>query len=309
MSIMIADINLSTIGSAFQITPPSNLQANQIDWISFLNESQYSLTLVAGGVNIPIPAWDEYPLQVSRSKQIILSGFSFPINMSSKIFGVLDSNLSTTLRTTFYTTGEVPSSTSPRSLVRQTWTPNKVNTVGGTANSIQNDGNIAGTQIIESTVSGDGSSSAILTNDAKLTLGTLTRAGSITLTGIATISDHIVCDIIEPFTGDHLNLKSQNGNTQVLIGDTQVAFNEQVAFTAGSITAISAFGPYTLNIAPALQNHNLGSVPDLILMVVVNGGGGTLGVVGYNDTTMTTTQASMFSSINGTFARGLAIKF
>ncbi len=52
-----------------------------------------------------------------------------------------------------------------------------------TAANIVNDGNSAGTGIIESTVSGDTSSAVLLTNDAQLTLGDAAHAAVVTLKG------------------------------------------------------------------------------------------------------------------------------
>jgi hypothetical protein len=58
-----------------------------------------------------------------------------------------------------------------------------VNTVGGTASSIQNDGNVAGTRIMEATVAGDGPSAVILTNYAQFTLGDANHPGNMTMQG------------------------------------------------------------------------------------------------------------------------------
>jgi hypothetical protein len=57
--------------------------------------------------------------------------------------------------------------------------PGGVNVAG----SIKNDGNPVGTQIVEATVSGDGSSAVIITNDAQMTLGDVANPGSLTLAG------------------------------------------------------------------------------------------------------------------------------
>ena len=54
-----------------------------------------------------------------------------------------------------------------------------VNFVTGIATAIQNDGNVAGTQIIESTVSGDVGSCVTLTNDGNLVIGDAAHHGSV----------------------------------------------------------------------------------------------------------------------------------
>jgi hypothetical protein len=86
------------------------------------------------------------------------------------------------------------------------------------ASSIKNDGNVAGTQVIESTVLGDGSSAVIITNDAQVTfgdaahnavltiLGNLLETGNITLTGNETFSGTLT-----PTSGGKYN--SQSGHT------------------------------------------------------------------------------------------------
>src|SRR6266705_351065 len=69
--------------------------------------------------------------------------------------------------------------TFPATLSRQSNIGNVVNTVGGTATAVQNDGNIAPTTFIESTVSGDSISSVTMTNSGILTLGSAARHGTI----------------------------------------------------------------------------------------------------------------------------------
>src|SRR6266496_2484641 len=69
----------------------------------------------------------------------------------------------------------------PSPLVRQTNIGNAVNTTGGTATSIQNDANAAGTSIVEATVTGDSGSAVSLTNDGILTLGTTLHPGHISV--------------------------------------------------------------------------------------------------------------------------------
>jgi len=61
--------------------------------------------------------------------------------------------------------------------------------VGTSASSIVNDGNVAGTQIIESTVTGDAGGSAVtLTNNAVMVLGDVANPGSLTMKGPLTTS-------------------------------------------------------------------------------------------------------------------------
>jgi hypothetical protein len=70
----------------------------------------------------------------------------------------------------------------PLALVRNTNVGNAVNTVGGGAQYVQNDGNAAGLSIVESTVSGDSASSVEILNTGVMTLGQGTvRQGSLSV--------------------------------------------------------------------------------------------------------------------------------
>lgn len=170
MSIVLPTIDLSSIGSSFQVTPPSNLQANQIGWITLLNESPYTLTFQAGGMALPIPAWDDYPIRISQQQvngvTNVLGGFSLPITIMSQLLVNPSTSQSTKLVITFFSPGELPPNTVPRSLVRQTWIPNTLNTTGNeVANILQNDGSAPGTQFLESTPSDAASSTWSFKND------------------------------------------------------------------------------------------------------------------------------------------------
>jgi hypothetical protein len=183
MILTLPDFNLSTTPVPFGVIPPSNLQASQINWIRYLNESSYTLQMQAGGVSVPIPAWTDYPIQISKNGQVIGS-FGLPISVTATQFSA-NPNLSTILRVSFYNGGDVPASTVPIPLVRQTWIPNPVSIVSGAvASSILNDTNSAGFQIVEAQVAGDGVGSAVvLTNNGNLALGNATRTGSFTMLG------------------------------------------------------------------------------------------------------------------------------
>lgn len=64
--------------------------------------------------------------------------------------------------------------------------------VSASANAVQNDGNVAGTTVVEGTPSGAGSSQLLLTNDGKATLGgghlTIDAAGNITAAAVSATS-------------------------------------------------------------------------------------------------------------------------
>lgn len=106
-----------------------------------------------------------------------------------------------------------------------------------------------------------------------------------------------------------------NGGTSYLTADNQgnlsstnVTVNGGTLTVGGStVTKWSHFGSYAITNVSTYYNHNLGVVPDLVLLQLV---GGNLGNVNYDDGTMTSTQVKIVgSAASGLFVRGLAIKF
>lgn len=71
----------------------------------------------------------------------------------------------------------------PAPLVRQVQIGNTVPITGGTALALVNDGNVAPTQIVESTASGDSASSVTINNAGVQTLGTTAHPGSLSVNG------------------------------------------------------------------------------------------------------------------------------
>jgi len=67
----------------------------------------------------------------------------------------------------------------PAALARQTNVGNSITTAVVGTSTLVNDGNAAGTQFIEATVSGDSASAVTLTNDGIFTLGTAAHPGSV----------------------------------------------------------------------------------------------------------------------------------
>lgn len=318
MSNTIPNINLATSVSPITIVPPGGLQASQISWIEFQNISPYDCTLVAGSVNIPIAAWDDFYYQVTDIKHQIIAGFSLPIMLEFMIIGTLASNISTTLRVTFYSLGETPTNTQSRQLVRQTWTPNTVNTVGGTASSVQNDGNPAGTSVVEATVLGDSASAVSLTNQGHLVLGTFANNGTFQLigslgnvtiasTGALTVDDIINFNqataeagndfgitvaagqkIVHSVTGTGHIFDVNASGMQLLIGT--------LSLLSGSLARVSVFTA-TVSTTPTLFNHGLGAVPDIVLISVNGTGVGTFTCI-YDVPSLTSTQVKLTGSAN-----------
>jgi len=82
---------------------------------------------------------------------------------------------------------------------------------------------------------------------------------------------------------------------------------KKTAFTTGSITRISSFGPVSVGFSANFINHNLGAVPDVILMTTSDLHT-TLLIATYEASSMTSSQVKVQanSSVN---VIGLAIKF
>ncbi len=136
----------------------------------FWNESNISLNLTfQDGSVMYLPAW------YNRHK----CGASGNVNISWDIRTVLSSNnppISEIIVEAYQQGEHFPPD---GSLVRQTNTGNIVTTSQGATLSIQNDGNAAGTSIVEATPVGDGSPAVQLSNSGVLVLGNATHTGSI----------------------------------------------------------------------------------------------------------------------------------
>jgi hypothetical protein len=202
----------------------------------------------------------------------------------------------------------------PVSLQRQTNIGN-ASTVLTAASSIQNDGNVAGTTVIEATIGADLSSAVLLTNDAQFQIGNATRPGAILMPGVNNILGITVAGDTISATGTDLFLKARAGKvvqedisghhiTEVSSGGLALLAGT-LSFLLGSVSRISLFTA-TVN-APAFVNHGLGVVPDIILF---NNSTlhATVLVATYEFSSMTNTQVKM--QANGSVdITALAIKF
>lgn len=200
---------------------------------------------------------------------------------------------------------------------------------GGIANSVQQDGSVAGTSLIEATPAGDGASAVSILNSGVAQLGSTLRAGSLTCEN--TTGDSMC------FSGDGIGTNTSNlwtfldtrstqtklfgihntaGNGVGLGGegtlDATVDVNGitllsgSLIFLLGSISRISKFSGTAASTGTTV-NHGLGVVPDIILLSLT-GTSSALSMVKYDDTTMTTTTVKITSDSSRTFV-GLAIKF
>jgi len=111
-----------------------------------------------------------------------------------------------------------------------------------------------------------------------------------------------------PTTGYHIVSTVEGAGDIFKVGAEGASLLQgTLALLTGSISRISMFGPYTLSTTATFFNHNLGVVPDMVLLQIV-GAASTAEMAKYDNTSMTTTQVKLVS--NGSYkAVGLAIKF
>jgi hypothetical protein len=128
------------------------------------------------------------------------------------------------------------------------------------ATNIVNDGNTAGTNIIEATIVGDSKSAITLTNDGKLTIGNSSRAGSISLDNASLTSDG---------SGNVTATSVSTGNTQT--GVTVTGTYGSGNTLNGNQMLASQVGTWTSTGGPETITHNFGSTPKVIYITVRGG--------------------------------------
>lgn len=300
MSLNLAPITIT--GASFTLDL-QGVNFESIAWIEFLNESPYTLPLQAGGVNINLPAWYDYPLEVNRQVNgvwIPWNGAQAPVVLSPMLLPTLSSNISTKLLVTLYQKGQVPAITVPQPLFRQGWVPNTVNNTGGTATSIVNDGNPIDTQFIESTYAGGTQSSVSITN-----------RGDAYFNGTVEIHTGIVANLMTAETGNDVAMHAGSGQRFVTTingvdtfsssGTTTKVLANTFSLPFGiGIKAIAYLGPFSANNTQQTYNHNLGVNPAIVL-TVVDGVSSTSAIVKVDFTTFTTTTFKATGSIAGPF--------
>lgn len=270
----------------------------------FFNESNASIDLsFADGSSLYLPAW------YHRSK----CGETGSVNITWTIRQILNSSsppISAVIVEAFRP-GEKYPADGP--LVRQANVGNTINTVGGTANAIKNDNNLAATSIIEATVAGDGASAVSLSNDAQMNLGSALHPGGLQMTGSGAF---VKTPILAGLGGDNLAIEAANGfGTRFFSGGNFVGYIDAtglnlllgtITLLTGSVSRISKFSGTAPNVSTAF-NHGLGAVPDIVLLQVT-GTSNALSMVKYDVASLTSTQVSIVSDSSRAFV-GLAIKF
>lgn len=273
------------------------------------NESNISLTFTfQSGNNAYVPAWTAIlfhgpfgNVNVTWEHQTILSG-SGQAPLSQVVVET-------------YACGEPVPGTFPAALVRQTNIGNSVG-LATSASSLVNDGNSANTSIVESTVSGDGSSAVSISNNGVVAIGTTLNPGSITLMGaLSTDNGKLTTDgtgmlsavsfeptgatskpkISSDSTGN-INIDIPNGTriVQVNSGGLDLTTSGTFDITAGQVhvtnglkfsnnqtmSKISTFS----GVGSGTYNHNLGGTPAIVLPMCNTSGSQTMGFDSANGT-------------------------
>jgi hypothetical protein len=144
-------------GSAFNINQLD--QQQNVSWVEFINESPYTLKVTFCQTDYVVPAWYGYPIQV------VTDATMFPIKISPSLYTSAQNSPSMSLIVVFFTVNDPPPPQRvPYALVRMTNVGNQVQPTGN-ANTLQNDNNVIGTQIIEATPSGSPSSTVFVDNN------------------------------------------------------------------------------------------------------------------------------------------------
>lgn len=142
--------------------------ANGSGRIVVFNESNVNLKLSWGSNTAYCPAWTAMMYCIATNN----------VNINWVIQSQLVSNQAPISQVVVeaYDNSEPLLGTFPAPLVRQTNMGNAIN-VATSATSINNDGNVAPTQVIEATVAGDSYHGVTLTNNGRLELGSPTHPG------------------------------------------------------------------------------------------------------------------------------------
>lgn len=287
MSTRLANINVANL-TGQTIIDTLGVALAQCGWIEFLNESPYTIELQMGGVNVPIPAWYDYPIQLQEKLGGVwqpIGAPAFPPQITPTLLASTNSNLSTTLLTTLYLTGETPPVTTPQPLVRQTYVPNTVNTVGTQAETLVNTGNPGSPplDVIFVNVNGDSENAVTLTNTASMGLGDTLYPGSLLIGGPG--GSLVVDGTIESDNGAIVS----NGAGQLTV--------VREMFTHGSISRMAIDGPFSVTSTATLFNHTLGVVPDFCFIWLGFASSATCTCT-LDSGSMTSTQYKMQSNIS-----------
>ncbi len=269
------------------------------------NESNTNLLLSWGSFSTYCPAWTAMLYCISANT----------VNINWQIQSTLISNGAPISQVVVeaYDQGEAIVGTFPAPLVRQTNIGN-ASSVLSAATSIQNDGQVIGSSVIEAKPTGDNQSAVSLSNDGKMSLGDALHAASLLLTmgaqsvsmdtsGNLTVTRKILANLINTITGNDFAINVETGHRIVfqVNGINIVNMNAdgslqmisgKIELVQGSLARVSIFtGSVTQT--GAFANHNLGAIPDAIFFTETNTVADS-NSFSYDPSTMTTTQVKVF---------------
>ncbi len=199
-----------------------------------------------------------------------------------------------------------------------------VQTSMGWSNTLQNDNNAANTQFIEATQTGSPGSNVYCDNSGNFYIaewlnGILTKIlqvlpgqGNDVLLGklnatVEALGQFIVAQNLLAQADLYVTNGPGGANgVELSYANGINLLNGKLNLLSGSLSRIAQFGSYAIGTTYAYYNHNLGAVPDLILLVGVSDVSATFI---YDDLTLTSTQVQIMSSVGGAYCRGLALKF
>ncbi len=199
------------------------------------------------------------------------------------------------------------------------------------ATSVQDDGRAGGAIpiTIEATRTASPASNLALDNQGNLTLAQWdgsTRTIIFQVIANATsgannvvLSDsnhqaHILGTLLADLAATINGVATMNGSGTGLSVAHNAFFNSsltvstKVVLPTGSLSRIAQFGPYNVTSTSAFYNHNLGVIPDMVLLTCDDTNGRNQPTPNFS--TMTATQVALVTSLTTvTVVRGLAIKF
>lgn len=252
--IIVAEFDPSSATSSTFKVPQSSFNGSMVVW----NESNISLMFTfQTGDQAYIPAWSARKFVgsyggsvVSWAQQAQLASNQPPL--SQVVVEV-------------YAQGENAHEIFPQSLASRQNNIGNAATVTTAASSVQNDGNVAGTSVVEATVSGDVGSAVQITNAGIATFGTAAHHGSVTAVGGGFTGVGVTSTGGLTVSGGGTSLDG-GAITSNGAGDLTML---SALFTSGSLTRIAKAGPFSLTSTKTNFNHLLGDVPDFVFWLIL----------------------------------------
>jgi hypothetical protein len=271
MSQIVSQFDPSTLTEDTFMAPQSAGSGALVFW----NESNHRLQIsFQDGTNLYVPAW------FHRSK----CGEIGQVNIKWDILSTLAANFPPISEVVVeaYNHGESFPADGPIS-ERSTNIGNAVG-LATSSTSIANDGNVAGTSIVEATVAGDVPSTIMWTNDGKLTNGDAAHPGFVKFDNSQIVSDG---------SG---NLTA-HGLTAVnfLVAQNTATVNNGLIFPVGSLSRVAAHKNIATVNGKVTVTHGLGVVPDFVFLTSRNNNT-TLFLFGYDPATLSATTIDIWSN-------------